>query len=57
LPKPESFTLSPFSRANAHFVEKGLDHVLGFTLVEAHFFEQQIGEFRLGQCHVSSACI
>jgi hypothetical protein len=56
LPKPESLTLSPFSRASAHLVEEGLDHVLGLTLVEADFFEQQIGEFGLGQCHMSSDC-
>jgi hypothetical protein len=57
LPKPESLTLSPLFQRRPDLVEEGLDHVLGFTLVEADLFEQQVGEFRLGQCHVSSACI
>jgi hypothetical protein len=48
LPKPDSLTLSPFSSACGSR-RRSLDHVFGFTLVEANFFEQQIGEFRLGQ--------
>ncbi|MNN89017.1 hypothetical protein D3C81_2067770 [compost metagenome] len=33
----------------ADFVEKGLDHILRFALVQAHLLEQQFGQFRLGQ--------
>ena len=32
----------------ANFVEEELHHVLGFTLVETHLLEQQIGKFRFG---------
>jgi hypothetical protein len=33
----------------AHLLEKGLDHILGFTLVEAHFLKQDIGQLCLGE--------
>jgi hypothetical protein len=44
-----------FLQRKADFVEESFDHVFGFTLVEADLVEQQIGEFRLGQCHFCSA--
>ena len=44
-------------QGKAYLVEEGLNHVFGLTLVEADLFKQQIGEFRLGQCHMSSDCI
>src|SRR6185369_1331256 len=39
---------------DAHFLEKPLDHVLGFAFVEAELLEEQVGKFGFGQCHVSS---
>ena len=51
LPKPDSLTLSPGLQRDADFLEKALDHVLGFALVEAELLEQQIGEFGFGERH------
>jgi len=38
----------------ADLFEEGFDHVLGLTLVEADFFEQQIGKFCFCERHVFS---
>src|SRR5690606_23786174 len=43
-------------QSSPDFLEEALDHVLGLTLVQADLFEQQIGEFRLGQGHVTPPC-
>ena len=32
-------------------IEKGLDHIRGFTFVQANFFKKKVGEVGLGQCH------
>src|SRR6266581_447170 len=47
----------PLAQAGADLLEERLDHVLGFALVEADLFEEQIGEFRLGQRHARSLIV
>ena len=42
--------IAPFQRI-ANFLEKALDHVLGFALVQPDLFEQQIGKFGLCKRH------
>src|SRR5690606_24326553 len=40
---------------DADLLEKALDHVLGFPLVEPELLEQQVGEFGFGEGHVASS--
>ena len=51
LPKPDSLTRVAGFERDADFLEKTLDHVLGFALVEAELLKQQIGEFGFGERH------
>ena len=44
--------VAPLER-HPDLLEKALDHVLGFALVQPDLIEQQIGEFGLRQSHVS----
>ena len=45
--------LAPLQR-DADLLEERLHHVLGLALVQPDLFEQQIGQFGLGQSHYNS---